>query len=257
VHSKRLVGVISVRDGWAVQSFGYRRYLPLGRPEVLAENLDRWGADEILLVCLDRTRTNLGPDFELLRRLGERGLSTPLIYSGGIRSIDDAKRVVQLGADRICLDALLHEDPETVKAMSGLIGSQALIASLPLSMGPNGLEWLDYRDRSSRSLVSADHNWLLSGIVSEALVIDWKNEGCNEGFDNDLAVEWPWPQLPMIAFGGISEPTQAERLLSYGHVVAVGIGNSLAYREHSIQYFKKRLLASAIRSAEFSSSGVL
>ena len=43
---KRLIGVVIVKDGWAVQSFGYRRWLPLGRPEVLVENLDRWGADE-------------------------------------------------------------------------------------------------------------------------------------------------------------------------------------------------------------------
>ena len=55
---KRLVGVITVKDGWAVQSFGYERYLPLGRPEVIAENLDRWGADEILLQCIDRSTTS-------------------------------------------------------------------------------------------------------------------------------------------------------------------------------------------------------
>ena len=46
---KRLIGVITVKGGWAVQSFGYARHLPLGRPEILAENLDRWGADEILV----------------------------------------------------------------------------------------------------------------------------------------------------------------------------------------------------------------
>ena len=58
--NKRLAGVITVKDGWAVQSFGFRSYLPLGRPEVLAENLDRWGADEIILQCIDRG--DLGPD---------------------------------------------------------------------------------------------------------------------------------------------------------------------------------------------------
>jgi len=63
---KRLVGVVTVRRGRAVQSFGYGRWLPLGRPEVLVENLDRWGVDEILLQCIDRSAQQLGPDLALL-----------------------------------------------------------------------------------------------------------------------------------------------------------------------------------------------
>ncbi len=54
---KRLIGVVTVREGWAVQSFCYNRYLPLGRPEAIVENLDRWGADEILIHCIDRSST--------------------------------------------------------------------------------------------------------------------------------------------------------------------------------------------------------
>jgi len=67
---KRLIGVITIKNGWAVQSFGYRRYLPLGKPECLVGNLDRWGADEILVQVIDRSEANRGPDFELLERLG-------------------------------------------------------------------------------------------------------------------------------------------------------------------------------------------
>ena len=98
---KRLIGVVIVKDGWAVQSFGYRRWLPLGRPEVLVENLDRWGADEILLQCVDRG--DRGPDIALLERLCKRGLSTPLIYQGGVRSVADGVAVIQTGAERLAL----------------------------------------------------------------------------------------------------------------------------------------------------------
>ena len=52
---KRIIGSIAVLNGWAVQSISYNRYLPLGRPEVIAQNLDRWGADEILIQCIDRS----------------------------------------------------------------------------------------------------------------------------------------------------------------------------------------------------------
>src|SRR6266700_5571715 len=127
----RLVGIITVKDGWAVQSFRYERYLPRGRPEVLAENLDRWGADEILLQCIDRSTGGLGPDLELLDRVAAGGLSTPLIYSGGIRSVEDAVAAVRAGADRVCVDALLHDGIAVASRLGGPLGAQAIIAALP------------------------------------------------------------------------------------------------------------------------------
>lgn len=112
---KRLIGVVTVRQGWAVQSFNYSRYLPLGKPEVLVENLDRWGADEILIQCIDRSVANAGPDFPLLDRLGALGLSTPLIYAGGIRNAEDAVKAVNLGADRLSVDTLLWDAPHQLE----------------------------------------------------------------------------------------------------------------------------------------------
>ena len=80
---KRLIGVVTIKNGWAVQSFGYQRYLPLGKPECLVENLDRWGADEILVHVIDRSVSGEGPDYELLEKFARLGLGTPLIYGGG------------------------------------------------------------------------------------------------------------------------------------------------------------------------------
>ena len=61
---KRLIGAVIVKNGWAVQSFGYNKYLPLGRPSILIKNLNRWGADEILVNVIDRSHKNLGPDLD-------------------------------------------------------------------------------------------------------------------------------------------------------------------------------------------------
>jgi cyclase len=68
---KRIVGVIPIRNGIAVQSFRYNSYLPLGDPLIIAENLDRWGIDEILLHNIDRTKKKLGPDIILLESTQE------------------------------------------------------------------------------------------------------------------------------------------------------------------------------------------
>jgi imidazole glycerol-phosphate synthase subunit HisF len=242
VLKRRLVGVITVKDGWAVQSFGYSRYLPLGRPEVLAENLDRWGADEILLQCIDRGALALGPDLELLERIASAGLSTPLIYGGGIRSVEDAVAAVRAGADRICVDALLQDDLATVAKLGRPLGAQAIIAALPLSAEG---QWFDYRSRAARPFPPELLDLLRSGRVSEALVIDHAHEGHPGAFDAKL-IEAELG-LPLIAFGGISDPAQIAALLNHGNVAAVGIGNFLAYREHAVQALREAVGSRALR----------
>lgn len=246
---KRLIGVITVRDGWAVQSFGYDRYLPLGRPEVLVENLDRWSADEILIQCIDRGAA--GPDIGLLERVARAGLSTPLIYAGGIRNADDAVSAVRAGADRICVDALLHDDLEAAAALGGRLGAQAVIASLPLVASGGAAHWLDYRSGHPGALPSELLAFLRSGAVSEALLIDAVHEGNPASFDATL-IDRLDLGLPTILFGGISEPEQMAALLARPTVVALGVGNFLNYREHSLQALREAIGSAAdLRAAAY------
>ena len=65
---KRLIGTVVVKNGIAVQSFSYGKYLPLGKPEIIIKNLDRWGVDEILINVIDRSKNKLDPNFELLKK---------------------------------------------------------------------------------------------------------------------------------------------------------------------------------------------
>lgn len=251
---KRLVGVVTVKNGWAVQSFGYRRYLPLGKPECLVENLDRWGADEILVQVIDRSAANLGPDFDLLERLGALGLETPLIYAGGIRSVSEGVRLIQSGADRLIVDTLLHDDLSTVRGLSEQLGAQALIASMPLSWRDDKLEWLDYRTRTSTPVSDKVLGLILSGVISEVLITDWQHEGKPDGFDQKLVDEFTLKDVPIIAFGGISEHEQMRVLLQSSGVAAVAVGNFLSYREHAIQNYKEVQMGMPLRLATYEST---
>jgi cyclase len=250
---KRLIGVVTVKDGWAVQSFGYCRYLPLGKPECLVENLDRWGADEILVQVIDRSANNLGPDFELLERLGSLGLETPLIYSGGIRSVSDGMELIHLGADRLVVDALLHDDLLSVRGLSERLGAQALIGSMPLSLKGDSVEWLDYRSQTSTRITDEMLDLIQSCIISEVLITDWMHEGQPNSFEKKLVEKFPLRDAPMIVFGGISEPAQMSELLQLPCVTAVAMGNFLAYREHAIQKYKEGLQGMPIRAPVYES----
>ena len=250
---KRLIGVVTVKDGWAVQSFGYCRYLPLGKPEVLVQNLDRWGADEILVQCIDRSAAGLGPDLDVLSKISKLGIATPLIYAGGICRREDAVKVVSGGADRIMLDAMLLDSPQSLEAVARDLGTQAVIAHLPARMVGDDLMALDHRDRSERSL----EHWLANlpfEWISELMVTDWDHEGLPCSFDERLLMVAERIDKPLLCFGGISEAAQIQRVMAHPKVVAVGVGNFLSYREHAVQSLKQQLATSAVRTPHYESS---
>jgi cyclase len=248
---KRLVGVVTVRQGLAVQSFGYRRYLPLGRPEVLVENLDRWGADEILLQCIDRTASGHGPDLDLLQRVASLGLSTPLIYSGGIRDHRDGVEVVRLGADRVVVDALLWSGSLEIERLARELGTQAVIGHMPVGLDSGVLVWRDYRNKDSRCLISLDGLDATLPWLSEIMLTDWTHEGSPAAFDESIPDLFPRRDIPLILFGGLSEPLQLQRVLQRDNVVAAAVGNFLCYREHAIQHLKREITGVPLRPATF------
>ena len=115
---KRLIGVITVLDGLAVQSIGYEKYLPLGNPSIIAKNLERWGADEILIQSINRSKNNEGPDFNLLKSIAKLSLSTPVTYGGGISSYLDAVKSIKTGCERISVDTLIHQNSKELNNIS-------------------------------------------------------------------------------------------------------------------------------------------
>jgi cyclase len=260
VVKKRIIGMITVKAGWAVQSFGYRKYLPLGRPECLAENLDRWGADEIVVTVIDRSRQELGPDFEVLGRIANLGLSTPLVYAGGVRTAEDAARVVGAGADRVALDAVLRDRRDAVSSIADVIGAQAVIATIPVVPDPAGsgeFEWLDYRTRMRASRADLA-SWLAPLIqqrhVSEVLLVDATHDGDAGRFDRSLIDAFPIDDVPLIAFGGAGDAETCASLLAHQRVSAVAIGNRLAYRELAVQRARSEVALADVRPPRFVTS---
>lgn len=250
---KRLIGVVTVKNGWAVQSFGYSRYLPLGKAECLVENLDRWGADEILVQVIDRSVAGAGPDLELLEKIAQLGLGTPLIYGGGIRTVEDGVKVIQSGADRFTVDSLLHDDLSVVTGLGERLGAQAVIASMPMATGPQGPDWYDYQAKTIAPIGEALTVAIGQGVISEVMLTDWPHEGYPMGFDRGLIDQFPFKNVPLIVFGGISSVEQMRKLFLHPNVAAVSIGNFLSYREHAIQQFKNELASAALRPPTYSS----
>lgn len=244
---KRIIATIVVKKGIAVQSFSYRKWLPLGRPELFAENYDRWGADEIVLLSTDRGRK--GPDFDLIKAISEIGLNTPFTYGGGIRNRKDAIEVVNSGAERIVLDTLIFENISEIICIAESLGIQAILASIPLILKRKGqLFHYNHVNKNAERIGSNLKEIFDKNLISEIILIDKDNEGSFNGFNENIINEiMNHTKLPLLVFGGIVSEKQIIKLLSQTQISGILIGNSLNYKENSIKKIKSSLESSQIR----------
>ena len=246
----RLVAMVTIRDGIVVQSFSYKNYLPVGSPEIICENLSRWGADEIIISFIDRSKSNMGPNLKILEKISKNNMSTPLIYSGGIRSEQDAIDVMNSGADRVAIEAIVKkENINLINKISSRIGSQALILSMTLFERSGKLFKFNYIDSSCQLFLDFSKVIKLLNF-SEILIIDKENEG-SENFNlNLIDLFLKSLDCSILVFGGIVDLKLIKKLLINEKIQAVVIGNSLNYKEIQISNIKKKF-KSLLRQVDY------
>ena len=150
---KRLISSIICKDNLVVQSFNYKYFLPLGSIESSIKNFNRWQADEILILSIDRFKKKLGPNLELLDKIKNLNIETPIIYGGGISTVSEAKKVLELGADRIVLESIVNENFKIFNKICEHVGSQSVILSLPLNINAkNDLSFYDYKSNQQKEI---------------------------------------------------------------------------------------------------------
>lgn len=249
---KRLTGAVTIREGLVVQSFGYNQYLPIGKPKVVVENLDRWGVDEIFIQVIDRSINNLGPDIELVKEISKSGILTPIMYAGGIQNENQAAEVIRAGAERICVDGLLHKNLNEVEKIANRLGGQAVVGCLPVGIDSNDLAyWYNYQTKKKCLINERLFTLIKDGLISEILLVDWKNEGRDEAFDFRILELFEKYNVPLILFGGLSSATILNKAFDVPTVVSAVIGNRLNYTEHAIQTLKNKLSSAPIRNAYY------
>ena len=233
----RLSGFVTIKDDWAVQSFGFKNYLPIGKPEIVVENLSRWGADEIVVNCIDSSIKNNGPNIDILKKIYKRNINTPIIYSGGIRNLIDAKKIINEGADRIAINnSAFSKEPSYFQSISGFLGSQALILGCSFIKKNNDFFWYDYNKKKIKNINNV-HNFFNKDLFSELLLIDVKNEGYNS-FDYEVLKKLN-KKIPKILFGGVN-PSKTLLKIKKFNIKSLSFGNRLNYEEIKIQKLKKK-----------------
>jgi len=251
---KRLIASVIIKDGYVVQSFNYKKYLPIGKVQPVIKNLDRWCVDEIFITSIDRSQNVSGPDYSILDQIGELSINTPLTYSGGIRSVKDAIQVIKCGADRICVETIIENNYQEFKKISENVGKQSLLASMPLFLKNNKVYFYDFKNKTSKIIPSNFFNALKSHLCSEVIIkdINAHNYGDKKNFfEFKIINKINFYNNVLILDGGIDSHLTINKILSCKNVSAAVIGNSLYYNELSYQFFKKISKSKYLRKQTF------
>ena len=237
---KRLVGVLTVLDGWVVGSYGFKTWLPVGRVAHQIEELERWQVDEIAI--LDISPTVFGPGsqaiFDVLQTASPL---TPILVGGGIASLDDASRILRQGADRVLLGSGAFNDLNLVDTISSTFGDQAVVLALPI-LRTAIARWCEPKSGGHRPL--DDLRYAISDDWGgELLVMDVLADGGHDSFDPTLLddVTQVIPDARVMVFGGFRSPQAVDKVLSHQCTTAVCFGNVVHQRETFIRTLKREL----------------
>ena len=247
MDNRRIIGKILLNGHWAIQSKNFETFLPIGRPEIVAEFLDQWQVDEILITDRLASRENRCIDVDIIRSIVEV-CRTPLTVGGGIKSVVDAERLVNAGADRVCLNASSIHEPQLIESLSTTFGKQAIVAHCDVAYQGNQAVRFDHQTKSSTQFNVQDWMVQMESLGAGELVLhSVARDGTKSGFDLQLYREMvPLVNIPVVASGGYGIPDHIKSILDTG-VSAVAIGNQLQYMEHSVSVIKAAVNDESLR----------
>lgn len=243
----RIIGVVLVKAGIVVQSIGFNRYLPIGIPEVAISYLDRWGIDEIVVLHLDATLNRFCITEAQVKSYAKH-CHVPLSIGGGIKKVDDIKRIIRSGADKVVINSSLVSYPHLISEGAELFGEQSIIASLDVrKISPQ--QWMTFTHSGKKSTEKnvSDLAKQFNNIgAGEILLTSIDKDGSKDGYDLDLICTVNKAvNMPIIACGGAGNPSHLQDAIQAG-ASAVAVGNYFHFTEHSVTITKQYLKAHAM-----------
>ncbi len=239
---RRIIGSIFVRGRVAVQSIGFRRYLPLGDPMVIAEAFDQWQADEIVLADITASAERRVINEFVLEHVSRR-LRTPLTAGGGIQTVQDVERLLRNGADRIFINTAARRCPQFVHESSRIFGSQCIIAWVDVWRTPDGLVVYDHIKRQGTR--TPPKEWMreledrgIGEIILHAVHVD----GAMSGFDLEVASLANSVRIPVVISGGAGRGEDFAEVFRSTRISGASAGNLFAHRECAISVVKDHLI---------------
>ncbi len=232
-----------------VKGVRFEQLRDAGDPAELAALYDREGADELVFLDITASSDNRDIMADVVARTA-RKVFIPLTVGGGIRSVEDARRILLAGADKVSINTAAVFRPELITELSGEFGSQATVLAIDAKRAGRGDRWNVYV-RGGRDDTGIDAiEWAARGEAlgaGEILLTSMDTDGVQTGFDCALTrTVSRATRIPVIASGGAGRPEHFVAVLTAGEADAALAASIFHYETYTVDDLKRHLAACGV-----------
>ena len=248
MRSIRIIPCLDVDDGRVVKGINFLGLRDAGDPVELAARYDAEGADE--LVFLDITASSDARDtmVEVARRTAEN-VFIPFTVGGGVRSVDDARRLLMAGAEKVSVNTAAIDRPELVAELAAEFGAQCVVVAIDARRRESGgFEVYTHGGRTPAGLDAVEWARRAAQLgAGEILLTSMDRDGTKAGFDLELTrAVADAVNVPIIASGGVGSLAHLVDGVIEGGADAVLAASIFHFGEHSVAEAKDALTAAGI-----------
>jgi len=242
--TKRIIPCLDVKGGRVVKGVRFLELRDAGDPVEIAEIYDRQGADELTFLDITASSDQRDIIIDVVRRTAER-VFMPLTVGGGIRTVEDIRRLLNAGADKVSINTAAVHRPEFVRESAERFGSQCTVVAIDARRVPGEDRWEVYT-HGGRNPTGIDAlEWaqrMEEYGAGEVLLTSMDCDGTKDGYDLLLtrgvvdAVS-----IPVIASGGVGNLEHLYEGFTVGGASACLAASIFHYREYTIGEAKEYL----------------
>ena len=249
----RVIPCLDVKDGRVVKGVNFVDLRDAGDPVEQARLYDKAGADELTFLDITASHENRDTIYEVVRHTAEE-VFMPLTVGGGVRTVEDIRKLLLAGADKVSINTAAVNNPEFVKEAAERFGNQCIVVAVDAkSTGPgeNGEGKWEVFTHGGRNPTGLDAiEWakrMEANGAGEILLTSMDRDGTKVGFDLGLtrAVSDAL-KIPVIASGGVGNLDHLVDGVIEGHASAVLAASIFHFGEYSIAEAKQRMAAAGI-----------
>ena len=232
----RLIPTLLLKDGRMIKTRQFGEYRDVGNPKTVAKVYDAQRADELIFLDITATVENRHFLFDIVRAVAEECF-IPLTVGGGIKTVEQAREILQLGADKVTVNTAAVERPELIAEIAKKFGRSTVVVSIDYKRNATGANEV-FVERGTRPTGLDPVAWAKEADArgaGEILLTCIDREGMMNGYDLDTTrAVADAISIPVIASGGVGTLQDLVRGITEGHASAVAAASIFHFTDQSI-----------------------
>lgn len=246
--AKRIIPCLDVDKGRVVKGVNFVGIRDAGDPVEIAKRYNDQGADEITFLDITASHEGRETTVHMVEAIAEQ-VFIPLTVGGGIRELEDIRRMLNAGADKVSINSAAVYNPDFVKAASDKFGAQCIVVAIDAKqVGDNHWEIFTHGGRKPTGINAVE--WAVKMAqygAGEILLTSMDRDGVKSGFDLGVTrAIADAVNIPVIASGGVGNLAHLVDGVKIGHADAVLAASIFHFGEYTVQQAKQHMAAAGI-----------